>query len=84
MRNALQQICGEELAVAFEGLYPLSQSANINRKYEWDAFLRASDLILREFKKLCGEFVAIGLTKITCPVEEVVTVNLSSNGRGIL
>lgn len=42
-----------------------------------EAFFRASDLILREFKKLCGEFVEIGLVKITFPVEEIFKVGLS-------
>lgn len=44
---------------------------------EDSVFYKASDLILHEFKKMSGEFVAIGLTKITFPVEEIFTVELS-------
>ena len=35
-----------------------------------------SDLILREFKKMSGQFVAVGLVKITFPVEEIYTIEL--------
>lgn len=42
-----------------------------------DAFYRASDLILREFRKMSGKFVAVGLVKITFPVEEIFTVELN-------
>lgn len=41
-----------------------------------EAFYKASDLILHEFKKIRGEFVAIGLVKITFPVEEICTAAL--------
>lgn len=39
-------------------------------------FYKASELILHEFEKLCGEFVSIGLVKITFPVEEIYTIEL--------
>lgn len=39
-------------------------------------FYKASDLILHEFQKMSGEFVAIGLVKISFPVEEICTVEL--------
>ncbi len=42
-----------------------------------NAFYRASNLLLREFRKTCGEFVAIGLVRITCPVKEIFTTELS-------
>lgn len=43
----------------------------------WDSvFYRASDLILKEFQKISGEFVAIGLVKITFPVCEIYTAAL--------
>lgn len=42
-----------------------------------DAFLRASELVLREFGKMFGEFSEIGLVKITFPVEEIFTAELS-------
>lgn len=44
---------------------------------EKEAFFQASDLLLREFKKMSGEFVAIGLVKITFPVEEIFTVEMN-------
>ncbi|MBR5391015.1 MAG: 2'-5' RNA ligase family protein [Clostridia bacterium] len=36
-----------------------------------DAFYRASELILREFRKISGTFVSVGLVKITFPVREI-------------
>lgn len=42
-----------------------------------EAFFQASDMLLREFKKISGEFVAIGLVKITFPVEEIFTVEMN-------
>lgn len=42
-----------------------------------DAFYKASDLILREFEKICGKFVSVGLVKITFPVEEIFTADLA-------
>lgn len=41
-----------------------------------DAFFKASDLVLHEFKKICGEFVSIGLVKISFPVEEIFIAEL--------
>ena len=41
-------------------------------------FYKASDLLLREFKKTSGKFVAIGLVKITFPVKEIYTTKLGS------
>lgn len=41
-----------------------------------EAFYKASDLILHEFKKMGGKFVSIGLVKITFPVEEIYTIDL--------
>lgn len=43
---------------------------------EEDVFYRASDLILREFRKMSGAFTSIGLVKITFPVEEIFTADL--------
>lgn len=48
----------------------------ITRDDESDAFFRASDLLLHEFQKICGEFVSIGLVKVTVPVEEIFTVGM--------
>ena len=41
-----------------------------------EIFYKASDLILREFRKMSGEFVSIGLVKISFPVEEIYTAAL--------
>lgn len=49
----------------------------LTRDDEDEAFFRASDLVLHEFRKICGEFTSIGLVKITFPVEEIFTVELS-------
>ncbi len=43
-----------------------------------EVFYKASDLILREFEKISGKFVSIGLVKITFPVEEICTVELKA------
>lgn len=43
---------------------------------EDSAFYRASDLLLHEFRKLSGRFVAVGLVKITFPVQEIETFDL--------
>lgn len=42
-----------------------------------NAFYKASELILREFEKMSGMFVAVDLVKITFPVKEMFTVKLS-------
>jgi hypothetical protein len=36
------------------------------------------DLVLRDFKKLSGEYTSIGLVKISFPVEEIYTVDLQA------
>ena len=41
-----------------------------------DAFYRASDLILRAFQKMRGRFVAVGLVKVSFPVQEIRTFSL--------
>ena len=43
---------------------------------EDEVFYKASDLLLHEFRKTGGEFVAVGLVKITFPVEEIFTIEL--------
>ncbi|MBO5166361.1 MAG: 2'-5' RNA ligase family protein [Lachnospiraceae bacterium] len=43
---------------------------------EDDVFYKASELILREFRKMSGKFVSVGLVKILFPVEEIYTVEL--------
>lgn len=48
----------------------------LTREDEDSVFYRTSDLILHEFEKMCGEFVSIGLVKITFPVEEIYTIEL--------
>lgn len=41
-----------------------------------EVFYKASDLILHKFQKLAGDFVAIGLVKISFPVDEIYTIDL--------
>ena len=41
-----------------------------------EKFFEAADLILHEFEKIAGEYVSIGLVKITCPVQELITYRL--------
>ena len=48
----------------------------LTKEDEEEVFYKASDLILHEFKKLDGEFVSIGLVKISFPVDEIYTVEL--------
>ena len=48
----------------------------LTREDEEEVFYKASDLILRKFKKISGEFAAIGLVKITFPVKEIYTIDL--------
>lgn len=48
----------------------------LTREDEDSIFYKASNLILHEFKKTSGEFVEIGLVKITSPVNEIYTIEL--------
>lgn len=41
-----------------------------------EVFYKASDLILRQFQKIFGQFTRVGLVKITFPVEEIFTIEL--------
>ena len=53
----------------------------LTKEDENSVFYRASDLILHEFKKISGEFVAIGLVKMTFPASsanELYTIELCS------
>ncbi len=49
----------------------------LTKEDEEDAFFKASDLVLHQFEKIFGEFSAIGLVKISFPVEEVFTIELN-------
>lgn len=40
------------------------------------AFYQASDLLLHEFTKMGGNYVSVGLVKISFPVEELVRFEL--------
>ncbi len=42
-----------------------------------EAFFKASDLVLHQFEKIFGEFTAIGLVKISFPVEEIFAIELN-------
>lgn len=48
----------------------------LNSEDEDDVFYKTSELILREFRKLEGKYTALGLVKITFPVEEIATIPL--------
>jgi len=48
----------------------------LTKEDDEDVFYKASNLILREFRKMSGKFVSVGLVKITFPVEEIYTVDL--------
>lgn len=48
----------------------------LTKEDEDDVFYKVSDLILHEFEKIQGEFAAVGLGKITFPVEEIFTADL--------
>ena len=50
----------------------------LNGEDEEDVFYRTSELVLREFKKMEGKYVALGLVRITFPVEEIATVPLKA------
>jgi len=43
-----------------------------------DAFFKASDLVLHEFEKMAGEFTALGIVKVSFPVEEIMTIELTT------
>ena len=46
----------------------------LNGEDDEAVFYKTSELILREFKKLQGTFISLGLVKITFPVEEIATI----------
>lgn len=48
----------------------------LTKEDDEEVFYKASDLILHEFRKMIGEFVSIGLVKISFPVEEIYTIEL--------
>ncbi len=43
---------------------------------EEESYYKACGLVLREFERMHGEFVAIGLVKILLPIEEIFVVEL--------
>ena len=49
----------------------------LTKEDDEEVFYKASNLILHEFKKMSGKFVSIGLVKISFPVEEIYTAELS-------
>ncbi len=51
----------------------------LNGKDNEDIFYKSSELILRQFKKMEGKYTALGLVKITFPVEEISTVPFAVN-----
>ena len=51
----------------------------LNSEDQEEIFYKTSQLILREFKKIKGQYTSIGLVKITFPVEEIATVSFREN-----
>ena len=51
----------------------------LNSEDKEEVFYKTSELVLREFKKMSGEYTGIGLVKITFPVEEIATVYFESD-----
>ena len=49
----------------------------LNSEDEEDVFYKASELVLREFKKIEGKYTALGLVKLTFPVKEIATIPFS-------
>lgn len=49
----------------------------LNSEDREDAFYQCSELILREFTKMEGTHVSLGLVKITFPVEEIAEIPFS-------
>ena len=49
----------------------------LTKEDEDDIFYKVSNLILHEFRKMSGKFVSIGLVKLTFPVTEIYTAELS-------
>ena len=45
----------------------------LNSEDEDEIFYKTSEFVLREFEKIGGKYVSIGLVKITFPVEEIAT-----------
>lgn len=43
---------------------------------EEEAYYKACDLVLHEFEKTSGEFLSVGLVKISFPVQEICTYDL--------
>lgn len=42
-----------------------------------EAFYKASELVLREFRKAAGKFTAVGLVKVSFPVQELAAFELN-------
>ncbi len=49
----------------------------LTKEDDKNAFFKASNLVLHQFEKIFGTFTAIGLVKISFPVEEIFTVELN-------
>ncbi len=54
----------------------------LTREDEKEAFFQASDIILRTFEKMSGQFTSLGLVKIIFPVKEIYSVELSDDTAG--
>lgn len=50
----------------------------LTKEDERETFFKASDMVLRNFEKISGKFVSIGLVKVVFPVEEVFNIELKN------
>jgi len=49
-------------------------TVSMNGEDDEEIFYKSSELILREFKKMEGTYAALGLIKVTMPVEAIATI----------
>ncbi len=49
----------------------------LTKEDDEEAFFKASNLVLHKFEQIFGKFTAIGLVKISFPVEEIFTIELN-------
>lgn len=77
LMDLAQRLADEKLSTKFlEWKTRPHLTLALTREDEDSIFYKANSLILHEFKKTSGEFVAIGLVKITFPVHEIYTTEL--------
>ena len=67
----------ERMQYAIELYFDKEAEQNLANLAQSVADKKLSTLILHEFRKMSGKFVSIGLVKISFPVEEIYTAELS-------